>query len=202
MNILHNWKNIRLIFAILSAISLTISFTVSGFGVLKAYTIQTNLIVMVWLFLSYYYNDLELKNDKMDRIKGPFRTAITMYITITFVIFVLLLERIYNPTGILIFTNVVNHYIIPLFFILDWYLHGRVYLDLKYAFYWLVYPVFYLFSVLINGAITKSYIYPFLNLNKQTIFEFISWIVILLSVFIIFGLIFVLISRKSKNRGY
>ena len=191
------WRNIRLGFTLLSLSAIVISFVISGLWVIRAYTIQSNLLVFSWLALAYYYKDLtEDANEQMQRIKGWVRTGITMYITVTFVVFVTLLQSIYHPTGWGAYTNVVNHYIIPIFFIMDWVLYERESLEYKHVLYWLLYPVLYLIMTLIFGALYHTYIYPFLDLNSQTPQEFTLWVFILLFVFISFGSIMVALRKK------
>lgn len=190
------WRNVRLFFTLLSLSAILISFVVSGFWVIRAYTIQSNILVAIWLLIAYYYKDLETTDERMLRYKGWIRTGITMYITVTFVVFVSLLQAIYHPTGWSIYTNIVNHYITPIFFIFDWGKYEREPLEYKHIWYWLAYPIFYLLLTLLFGVIDHTYIYPFLDLNTQTPTEFTIWVFILLSIFVSFGATYVVLRKK------
>ena len=181
-----------------SSIIITLILSVGNPDILSAYTIQSNLIVMIWLSIALFFQ--ERKKDYWF-FKSVIRGAITLYITITFLVFAILLSPYYQPTGIGIYTNLALHYLIPIAFIVDW-----VFTELnqkyswKYIVYWLCYPILYLIFTLIRGIFTGDYIYPFLDLESMGVNLFIIWVFILTAVFLLFGSVFIFLNKKIGNR--
>lgn len=134
------------------------------FIILSFYTVQTNLMVLLWSTIAVFFTNKK----KNPLILGPIvRGGITVYITITFLIFVILLQPFYIPIEPLpIFTNILAHYIVPILFIIDWiFTETKNKYEKRYAFYWLSYPFFYLAYSLIQGLITGFYPYYFIDLS-------------------------------------
>jgi len=187
---------IRLIILVLGWSSLIISMILSkDIGWLfSTYTIQSNSMVMVWLTIAIIFQD-RYKDHPF--FNGIIRGAITLYITVTFIIFAILLSPLYHPTGIAAYTNLCLHYIVPTAFILDWVFTE---MNHKYAWkfivFWLAYPIFYLIFTLILGNLTGIYIYPFLDLNLLGVTFFTIWCFILAALFLLLGTIFVFLNRK------
>ncbi len=167
------------------------------FNGFKAFTMQTNLIVTIWLTLAIIWHN---KPESLQKIEGPLKGAFTMYITITFVVFAILLSPFYQPTGFAAFSNLVLHYITPIAFIIDWILTEiKIKYKWNYLFYWIWYPLCYIVFAIIHGIFTGSYLYYFLDISALGIFGFVS-----ISVLIIFGLalgsLYIAINRKrTKN---
>ena len=84
--------------------------------------------------------------------------------------------------------------------IVDWGLFNHSQPKPRDVISWLIYPVLYLGLVLVNGAINGWYLYPFLDLTEQTPAEFTIWVLILLAVFISFGLAMIAIRRKLNGQ--
>jgi hypothetical protein len=155
----------RIIFAGLSWFTLITSaiiYTVSTGSILewfnsfKAFTMQTNLLVTIWFTLAILsYNNTEI----LDKITRPLKGAFTMYITITFVVFAILLSPFYQPTGYAAFSNIVLHYITPIAFIVDWvFTENKIRYRWNYLIYWIIYPLCYIIFIIIHGAFTGSYL--------------------------------------------
>ena len=196
----------RIIFATLSWFTLFASYIINSlttgslllwFNSFKAFTIQTNFIVTIWLTLAILWHN---KPESLEKIEGPLKGAFTMYITITFVIFAILLSPFYQPTGFAAFSNIVLHYITPIAFIIDWVLTEiKVQYKWKYLPYWILYPLCYIIFAIIHGTFTGSYIYYFLDINALGIFGFVS-ISILIAFGIALGCLYIAINRK-RTRG-
>jgi len=60
----------------------------------KYYTMQTNLMVSVWLILAIVLHN---KPESLKKITGPLKGAITLFITTTFIFFAILLAPSTNP---------------------------------------------------------------------------------------------------------
>ena len=128
------------------------------------FTILTNLIVAICVTV------LLLKpNSKWGRwfLKPAIFTAITVYITIVGVIYNVILRFLWQPQGLQYVTDELLHTVIPLLFILFWFLYvSKTGLKYKNALPWLIYPLLYVVYTAIHGAITGFYPYPFVNVGE------------------------------------
>ena len=164
----------------------------------RYYTMQTNIMVSVWLILAIVWHN---KPESLKKISGPLKGAFTLYITTTFIFFAILLAPFYQPTGFAAFTNIVLHYLTPIAFIVDWILtETKTKYKWNYLPYWTIYPLSYLLFSFIHGSFTGDYIYPFLNINLLGIPGYIISVSALVGVGIGLGSIYIAINRKrAKN---
>jgi hypothetical protein len=168
----------------------------SGF---KYYTMQTNLMVIIWFILAIvWYN----KPESLEKIMGLLKGAFTLYITTTFVFFAILLQMFYHPTGWAAFSNIILHYITPIAFIGDWVLtETKIRYEWKYLLKWIIYPLGYLLFSLMHGEQTGDYLYPFLNIREIGIPGYLISISFLIGVGIIIACLYVVINRyRTKSR--
>ncbi|GGB43319.1 hypothetical protein GCM10011492_37860 [Flexivirga endophytica] len=123
------------------------------------FTIQSNVIVAVVLAVA---GAIQLRGPDphwLDRIRG----AATVYISITGVVYALLLSNTDVNTP-LPWANVVLHYFVPIAMVVDWLVdlpERRI--EFRSALVWLAYPIVYLGYSLIRGPIADWYPYPFLD---------------------------------------
>jgi hypothetical protein len=170
----------------------------------KQVTVQTNYFVGIWLLLAIFWRNDE---NKLNRLYGNLRTALTTYITITWLVFWLVLSgeigEITNLGGIN-WNNLMHHYIVPLAFIIDWLWTERTRLKWNYPLLWLIYPILVLIFSSINGSLGLSlgFLYFFLDYQSLGLIGYLMWIFILLSVFILIGLFYVVINLKIILRNH
>ncbi|MBD3339985.1 MAG: hypothetical protein GF353_12800 [Candidatus Lokiarchaeota archaeon] len=158
------------------------------------FTVQTNILVLFWLTLALVYRN----HEKKPRIMHPIvHGAICLYISGTFVIFAIFLSPYYQPTGIEAVANILMHYIVPLAFILEWFITE---LDTQYQYryllYYTIYPLAYLFYTLIRGTITGFYPYWFFDLNNISIIQLVINVIFLMMLFTIIASIYIALNRK------
>ena len=168
------------------------------FNSFRAFTIQTNFMVVIWYTLAIlWYN----KPESLDKIIGLLKGAFTVYISITFIFFAILLAPFYHPTGWEVFSNIVFHYIAPIAFIVDWILtENKSRYKWKYLPYWTcIYPVCYLVFVFIHGALTGSYIYYFFDINALGIFGVTIFTSIIMITGIGLGCVYIAINRMRTK---
>lgn len=157
----------------------------------RFYTMQTNLIVTIWFTLAILWRN---KPNYLEKLNGALKGALTLYTTILFVIFAVLLQFFYPlPTGWTAFRNLVVHYIIPISFIIDWlFTEQKIKYKWNYIPYWIIYPLCYMIFAVIYSAITGSYIYYFFDING-------SW-VLFFSILTVFGIflagLYIAINRR------
>jgi len=160
----------------------------------KYYTMQTNIIVSVWLILAIvWYN----KPESLKKITGPLKGAFTLYITTTFIFFAILLQIVYRPTGFAAFSNIILHYVTPIAFIVDWVLtETKLKYKWNYLPYWTIYPLCYLLFSFIHGSLTADYIYPFLDINQLGILGYSISIFLIVGAGLGLGSMYIAINRK------
>lgn len=208
-NLVLSGKNLliyRIIFATLSWFTLIASASIYAFtygsvlpwfNSFRAFTMQTNLIVTIWFTLAIIWHN---KPESLDKIMGPLKGAFTMYITITFVVFAILLSSSYQPSGFAAFSNLVLHYITPIVFILDWVLTEiKVQYKWNYLLYWIIYPLCYIIFAVIHGAFTGNYLYYFLDINALGILGFVMFVSILIAFGLALACLYILINRKRTK---
>ncbi|MHA1987277.1 MAG: Pr6Pr family membrane protein [Promethearchaeota archaeon] len=161
----------------------------------KSFTMQTNLMVTIWFTLAIIWHN---KPENIKKMKGILKGAFTLYITITFIFFAVLLSGLYKPTELFpAFRNLVVHYITPIAFIIDWVLtedKGRY--QWSYLPYWIIYPIGYLVFAFIHGTITGSYLYYFLNVSKIGYLMYALVVSGLIGVGLVIGCIYIWINKR------
>ena len=127
------------------------------------YTILTNILV------SLCFTILLLKpNDTLGKFfsKSKTSTAIAVYITIVGLVYNTILRFTWSPEGLQRVVDEVLHVVVPLLFLLYWFLFAtKTGLLWKNVFSWLLYPLVYVTCVLFRGALAGFYPYPFLDAN-------------------------------------
>ena len=94
-------------------------------------------------------------------------TAITVYILIVGIIYNILLRSLWAPQGMQRVVDELLHTVIPLLFLIFWLLFApKSYVRIKSIFSWLFYPLIYIIFILIRGAYSSYYPYPFVNVNE------------------------------------
>lgn len=173
--------------------SITTGVLLPWFNGFKSFTMQTNLIVSIWLTLAIVWHN---KPETLEKITGPLKGAFTLYITITFLFFAVFLSFLYTPTGFAAYTNLIFHYITPIAFIIDWILTEiKIKYRWNYLLYWITYPIGYLVFAFIHGAFTGNYIYYFLDISALGILAF-AVVPFLVGIGLILGCVYIFINRK------
>jgi hypothetical protein len=135
------------------------TFTAGNF--FSFFTIQSNII---GAFVLLYAVFAAPNGATWDLI----RTAGVLYLTITFVVYGLLLSGYQEELQTTLpWVDTVLHRIFPLVILADWFIDPpTTRMSFDKARYWLVYPLLYLAYSLIRGPIVDWYPYPFLNPDK------------------------------------
>ena len=193
----------RIIFAALSwftfigsAINYAITYgsILPWFNAFKSFTYQSNLLISIWLTLAIVWHN---KPESLEKITGPLKGAFTMYITITFLIFAILLSPFYQPTGFAVFSNLILHYIAPIAFIVDWvFTETKVRYNWNILPYWITYPIGYIIFAVIHGTFTGSYIYFFFDIKALGFLVFFIFVSVLIILGIALGSLYIFINRK------
>jgi hypothetical protein len=125
---------------------------------LSFFTIQSNILGIVAMLGAAFYRDGR-RPGWLDWLRG----ASTVYLTITFVVVILLLQNI--DVGLqLAWVDFALHKLTPVVMLASWLLDPparRV--TTRTALSWLVFPLAWLVYTLVRGPIADWYPYPFLN---------------------------------------
>ncbi len=162
------------------------------------YTIQSNFLVATWLLLAVIWDK---KPELYNNLTGLIRGGITVYITVTFVIFALVLAPMMPPGYSFDITNILMHYLIPIYFIVDWILTERtIRYQWNYLLKWIIYPLCYLGLTLIYGLSTGFYPYFFIDLSALGGVMYTLSVAGMTIFILILGIIFIGINRRlTKN---
>ncbi len=91
-------------------------------------------------------------------------TALTVYMTFLALVYHILLRNLWDPQGLQLVVDWLLHTIQPLLLLAYWLLFvQKDILKWQTAFFWLLYPGFYLLWVLGRGGFSGFYPYPFIN---------------------------------------
>ncbi|MEH0844995.1 Pr6Pr family membrane protein [Micromonospora sp. CPCC 205711] len=196
---------IAIVVSVLAGIVLTALGPATITGLLPYFTIQSN--VAVGLFAGYAaWRAWQRQPEPPSALKG----AVTLYITITGVVYHLVLA---NPASPFAMTqperalgealgNQFLHTVVPVLAIADWALfdqRGR--LRFRHAAWWLAFPLAYLGFALLRGLVVHRYPYPFIDAGQlgydgvsvsAVFFAFTFWLL---------GLLFVGLDRGLPRRG-
>ena len=128
------------------------------------FTILTNVLVALYFSTKRFgWSGFVFRLFKTD---GAL-TAITTFIFIVGLVYQLVLRHLWSPTGLQFIVDELLHSVIPLAVLLYWFFNvERRDLTIKSLIIWLLYPIVYLFLVLVRGHFSEFYPYPFLNVTE------------------------------------
>jgi hypothetical protein len=124
------------------------------------------------------------------------RAAIATYLTITAVVYHLLLASQWNPQGLRLVSDTILHTITPIAFLVDLALRGGQgearWIAAAKA---MAFPALYGVWTLIHGALSGFYPYPFMNVTKRGYPAVVLTMVEMSLAFALVALVFVALSR-------
>ncbi|HEU5121890.1 MAG TPA: Pr6Pr family membrane protein [Candidatus Saccharimonadales bacterium] len=165
---LVSWIRLFLAFLVAAAIAIQLSHTIQIGGnaanFFSFFTIESNILAAI-LFFVLSISGLVSPGKRSGRFFEFIRGGITLYMTMTGIIYIILLsgnEQALQTT--IPWVNAVLHYVMPVAVLIDWLMHPPAQkIAYKKALLWLLYPVTYLCYSLVRGSIVEWYPYPFIN---------------------------------------
>jgi len=168
------------------------------------FTILTNIMVaLCFTMLLLSFN----KKGEHFYLRPKVLGAVTVYICVVGIIYNLILRFTWQPKGLQLIVDELLHAFIPALFMIYWlFFAPKSALKWANVFTWLIYPFVYLVFILLRGAVSGFYPYPFIDVatlgyNKVVLNSFY-----LLIVFLVLSLILVwigkLITNRQKKKNY
>lgn len=157
------------------------------------FTILTNTLVAI------YFSKISLLENKNPNItkQAGIITAITVYITIVGLVYQIVLRPLWKPTGLQQLVDELLHSVNPVLVILFWvFFVNTKSVAYKEILKWLVYPMLYLFYILIRGSFSNFYPYPFVNVSTLGMPQVIRNAFGLLLFFSMVSLLFLFLGKK------
>jgi fumarate reductase subunit C len=159
------------------------------------FTILSNLLVAL-SFTALW------KDPKTFFARSPVSTAIAVYIVLVGIGYNLLLRQEWNPQGWQRVADELLHSVIPAFYVFYWFIFvPKINIPWKSIGAWSIYPTLYIAYILMRGAWTGFYPYPFVFVTMLGYRQVLINIGGLLIAFIILSVLFIGISRKSYHAG-
>lgn len=170
-----------------------ISFTEANIRFFSYFTILTNIIVAVYFTLQAF--------NSVPKIKKPgILTAITIYILIVGLVYQIILRSTWDPKGLQRLVDELLHTIIPILVLIYWYLYeNKNRLNYRQILSWTIYPLLYLFYILIRGYFSDFYPYPFINVSDLGYFQVLLNSFGILLLFAALSMLFVRIGKNLNN---
>jgi hypothetical protein len=139
----------------------TVSLTETIVRYFSFFTILTNILVAL-----YFTFLLTKSKSKWGSFVGKAETvsAITMYIAVVGIVYNIVLRSLWNPEGWQKLDDELLHLVIPVLSVLFWiFFVNKKSLEWKSVLTWLIYPFVYFILILIRGAFSGYYPYPFID---------------------------------------
>jgi hypothetical protein len=195
------WFALLLQFPLTIATSRANGMTLLGavIAYLSFFTILTNLIVAVGLTCSLLLAD--------SRWGGFFSSPVVvsgtaLYTAIVGALYSFLLRQLWNPQGFQKIADVLLHDVVLLAYVTYWILFvpkGR--LRWRDTAWWSIYPLVYLALILIRGAISGRYPYPFIHAGSLGYARALSNAMTLFAGFLAAGLLLVAMDKLQRPKA-
>jgi hypothetical protein len=160
------------------------------------FTTWSNIVVAATLTALY------LNPERTGRIFNRLRNTGLLMITMTMVLYHLLLAGSANPQSWYALTNLLQHYVTPVITIAVWAVAGpRGRFSLSDTFTVFIIPIAYLAYTLVHGAIASVYPYGFFNVIK---YGYASVLMLMLGVIVggyVVALLYLGAERLLRRRG-
>lgn len=162
------------------------------------YTILTNLLVAC-CFTALVF--------KREHAKSAFFTnsrvlgATAVYITVVGAVYNIILRYLWVPQGLQLVVDELLHTVDPLYFLTFWMIFApKAGLTWKHVFSWMIYPLVYLIFILVRGAFSGFYPYPFINVTDLGWNHVLRNSAAITAAFVILSLIIIGISKAVRRK--
>lgn len=184
-------------------LSLTLA-TANGIGLIAGlityisfFTILTNILVATIFTLPWVRPDRRWSTLLMSPAA---QSGVAVYITIVGLGYSLLLRHVWHPEGLQKVADVILHDVMPVAYVAYWLAFvPKGSLRWKDTAAWLLYPAAYFLYVLLRGAVSNRYPYPFVDVTTYGYQRVLVNSVMLLVALVGVGLLFIAIDHAMKS---
>jgi len=175
-----------------------ISFWGRFFNFFSYFTILTNILAA----LSFTFTLLKSRS----KIGSFFRnhivqSAIAMNIAIVGVVYITVLQKLWQPQGLHWVADIILHYTMPFIYAVYWLAFvPKGHIQWKHCFIWLIYPAAYFAYSIIRGPLVNWYPYPFVDVEAIGYAAVLKNAAILLSAFLVAAFLFFTIDRLFAGK--
>jgi hypothetical protein len=168
-----------------------------GVRFFEYFTILTILLVAASLTLTLVFSRTSIGRF-FSRISVM--TAVAVYIALVGIVYNLVLQGLHEFEGTAYVADVITHDLVPLLYFGYWvFFVPKGELTWKMPFAWIIYPLVYVPYVLIRGASTNRYPYPFLDVGDLGYASVIVNTIVLTGVFLLLGEVFVAVDTTIAS---
>lgn len=161
------------------------------------FTILTNILVAVGLSCVLWVGQTAAG---LFFAQPNVKAGTAIYIAFVGVVYFLLLRNTWNPQGLQKLADILLHYATPSLYVAYWLIFAPKHLlRWKDAFLWLIYPLGYFVYVLLRGAVSGFYPYPFVDVHVLGYPHVCLNASVLTAVFLCAGLATVAWGRKASQ---
>lgn len=177
------------------------------FETLNYYTIISNIICVIYILCKIIYKFVNIKKEKNEFL-SRFRGSVVMCITVTMIIYHLLLSGRFSMNGTIQISNIILHYFVPIAIIFDWLMFDKKgYYKKIDPIIWLSIPLIYFAYALIIGANRvytfyqgSHYPYYFIDVESIGIFATCRNALVIIIAFTLLGYLIYFIDKKLGNK--
>lgn len=161
---------------------------------LSFFTILTNTLVAL-LFTG------RLLHIKITQKAGKL-TAVTSYILIVGIVYQFFLRHLWSPTGLQWAVDELLHTLIPVLVTVYWYLfEEKSGIHYKQIPGWLIYPFVYFSYLLLRGALSHDYPYPFIDVSKLGVPKVLMNAMLILILFVVIQVALLVVRRRLPRKN-
>ena len=183
------WLGLAVQFA--ATFSQTASLVGTLWILLRFFTVITNLLVAVTM----------TRVATGRRISPSLLAGLTLAIIFVGIIYATLLHGLVALSGLALVANVLLHYVVPIAMAVYWLAFApKIGLAWRDAALWCVYPLAYLFYVVLRGSVDGRYPYPFIDVTTFGYGRIVLNSLMLLVAYLLAGLALVALGRAMASR--
>lgn len=159
------------------------------------FTIQSNLLVAI-------YTTYRLFNkSKPGYWQELLQFGILVNITITGIVYALVLASTWKPEGLSFIADALLHYVTPILSVASWLLvTKKSKWSTRFVFLWLAYPIVYFIYTMVRGPLTGFYPYPFIDASVLPTGQLVINVAAVSVFFVIVGWTYVLLNNNLTKQ--
>lgn len=161
------------------------------------FTILSNILVAICFTASFSHSFYDTTFFTRSVVQG----AVTVYILIVGAVYNLVLRFLWNPQGLQMLVDELLHTVVPIYYTAYWFFFvPKDRLQWSCIPRWLIFPAIYLITVLVRGAFTGYYPYPFLEVTQFGYPKVLLNALYILAGFIVFSVALIGVARKMTAK--